>query len=96
MPGLGQGERHAVPFASFFACADDATPASLLKAGIYDQPAVPLKGGLWRAAGLALLRKALLAAADGGDGRREEERWGRGVDWWPPPRSLCIGVGEEG
>ena len=96
MPGLGQGGRHAVPFASFFACADGATPASLLKAGIYDQLAVPLKGGPWRAAGLALLRKALLAAADGGNGRREEERWGRGVDWWPPPRSLCIGVGEEG
>ena len=64
MPGLGQGGRHAVPFASFFACADGATPASLLKAGIYDQLAVPLKGGPWRAAGLALLRKALLAAAD--------------------------------
>ena len=58
MPGVGQ-TCYAVPFASFFACADGATPAHLLKAGLYDTLAVPLKAGPWRAAGLALLVKAL-------------------------------------
>ena len=68
MPGLEQEGRHAVPFASFFACEDGATPASLLKANIYmNHLAVPLKGGPWRPAGLLLLRKAFLAAAADGN-----------------------------
>ena len=58
MPGAGgQAARHAVAFGSFFS----TTPQSLLTRGIYDQIAVPLKGGEWRKASLALLAKALAA-----------------------------------
>lgn len=62
MPGVGQEGRHAVEFASFFSCDDGATPAHLLKAGIYAAIAVPLKGGPWRAASMALLQKAITSS----------------------------------
>ena len=61
MPGLGQ-TAYAVPFHTFISCPEGATPPSLLRAGLYGQVAVPLKAGPWRPAGLALLRKALVAA----------------------------------
>ena len=58
MPGVGQ-TCDAVPFDSFFACADGATPTYLLKAGLYKRIAVPLKAGPWRDVGLVLLHKEL-------------------------------------
>jgi hypothetical protein len=62
MPGLEQpSERHPVEFATFFACESGATPAHLLKAGIYGSIAVPFKGGQWRKASFVLLAKALKA-----------------------------------
>ena len=63
MPGVGQTP-HAVPFSAFFACPEGATPAHLLKAGLYDTIAVPLKAGPWRAAGMALLLKEMTAPND--------------------------------
>jgi hypothetical protein len=56
MPGVGQVKR-GVHFSTFFACAEGTTPSWLLKMGIYDTIAVPLKGGPWRQAGLTLLKK---------------------------------------
>jgi hypothetical protein len=48
----GQEARFGCEFATFFACDEGATPASLLKAGIYAQIAVALKGGEWRTASM--------------------------------------------
>lgn len=63
MPGVGQPV-HAVPFARFFACPEGATPPHLLRAGIYKQLAVPLKGGAWRIPALRQLRKELAKPLD--------------------------------
>jgi len=64
MPGVGgQKGRHGCEFGNFFSCAEGATPGELLKRGIYDQIALPLKGGAWREASLALLHDIL--AGDG-------------------------------
>ena len=61
MPGLGgQFDRDAVEFSAFFAHTNGATPQHLLKAGIYSHVAVPLKGGDWRAASLAMLAAELI------------------------------------
>ena len=57
MPGLEQEARHAVEFGTFF--ADGQTPSTLVAAGIYSSIAVPLKGGPWRKASMALLAKAV-------------------------------------
>jgi hypothetical protein len=72
--GGGQEARNGCEFASFFKCADGATPGDLLKRGIYSEIAVPLKGGPWREASMVLLSKALAmskkqaqAAAEGSD-----------------------------
>jgi len=59
MPGLGHEAqaRHTVEFGNFF--ADGQTPSTLVAAGIYSSIAVPLKGGPWREASMALLAKAV-------------------------------------
>jgi hypothetical protein len=62
MPGMqgdGQGERHGVEFGTFFSCSNGATPGSLLKANIYGQIAVALKGGPWREASMVLMAKGI-------------------------------------
>jgi len=59
MLGLGQDERFACDFGSFFSCAHGTTPTNLLKGGIYSEIAVPLKGGPWRGVSMALLSMAL-------------------------------------
>ena len=60
MPGLGQASRCGVEFVSFFTCKDGATDPALLKAGIYGSIAVPLKGGAWRQASMAMLARSLV------------------------------------
>ena len=54
-PGIGQGARHACKFADII----DATPPSLCSArDLYQEIAVPMKGGKWRSTSLAMvLRK---------------------------------------
>jgi len=60
IPGVGgQAERGACEFSTFFSCPDGATPAQLLKLGVYLESAVPLKGGAWRSTSMALLGLAL-------------------------------------
>jgi len=59
IPGLGQEERSAAPFDSFFACDLGATPEELLRRGIYNSIALTLKGGQLRSVGLALLHQAI-------------------------------------
>ena len=56
MPGVGgQAARHGCEFGAFFSNPDGATPNSLLKRGIYSKIAIPLKGGEWRTASLAIM-----------------------------------------
>ena len=65
MPGAGgQEARHGCEFSSFFSCSDGATPPELLRRGIYSSIAVPLKGGPWREASMALLGMALGMSKD--------------------------------
>lgn len=61
MPGVGQEERFACPFANFFACDHGATPQTLLHAGVYNSIATPLKGGAWRQASMIMLAHAIQA-----------------------------------
>jgi len=56
MPGITQSATHAVDFETFFV----ETPSRLLRQGLYDEIAVPLKGGEWRAVSLVLLGKSLV------------------------------------
>jgi hypothetical protein len=59
VPGAGEQEaRLGCEFGSFFSCADGATPAELLKRGIYSEIAIALKGGPWREASMAMLGMA--------------------------------------
>jgi len=75
MPGLGgQEKRFGCEFASFFSCPDGTTPSELLQRGVYSSIAIPLKGGPWREASIALMVRALgmskndkQAAKEGGD-----------------------------
>ena len=68
MPGSGgQDERHGVEFGTFFSCDDGATPTELLKAGIYNMIAVPLKGGKWREASMVMLAEGLRDAMGDSD-----------------------------
>jgi len=60
MPGTGgQEHRNGCEFGALFACPEGATPRNLLNRGIYSEIAVPLKGGAWREASMALLGAAL-------------------------------------
>ena len=61
----GQEARHGCDFGLFFACEQGETPPELLRAGIYHEIAVPLKGGAWREASMVMLAKALRSKAIG-------------------------------
>ena len=62
MPGVGgQEARHGCEFGTFFGHPEGATPADLLKRGIYSTIAVALKGAEWREASMVLLAQALSA-----------------------------------
>jgi len=56
---LANEERRAVDFGAFFSCEDGTTPQELLRAGIYNQIAIALKGGPWRRASLVVIASAL-------------------------------------
>ena len=43
MQGIDQDRRDGCEFAQFFSCEDGATPAALLKRGIYNEIAIALK-----------------------------------------------------
>ena len=64
MMGIEEEERRGVDFARFFACEDGATPPDLLKRGIYHEIALPLKGGPWRKASLAMMHDKLAGSAE--------------------------------
>jgi len=55
----GQEARFGCDFGTFFGHPDGATPQELLERGIYSEIAVPLKGGAWREASMALMAMAL-------------------------------------
>jgi len=59
MIGTGQESRHGCDFGTLFACPEGATPEALIRRGIYGEIAVPLMGGAWREASMALLSLAL-------------------------------------
>jgi hypothetical protein len=59
MVGVGQGEREPCEFGIFFACDRGTTPQELLRRGIYDTIATPLKGLQWRQASMVMLLNAL-------------------------------------
>jgi len=61
MPGHCQEARDGVEFSTFF--ASDQTPTTLLKQGIYNSVAVPLKGGAWRKTSMALLAQDIATKA---------------------------------
>ena len=76
MPGGGgQDERHGVEFGTFFSCDDGATPTELLKAGIYNMIAVPLKGGKWREASMVMLAEGLQDAMGDSDEGEDAKHW---------------------
>ena len=65
MPGSGgQEARFGCEFGCFFSHPDGATPNELLTRGIYSEIAVPLKGGAWREASMALMGSALGMSKD--------------------------------
>jgi len=74
MRGLGgQEERYGCDFALFFSNPDGSTPPALLQRVVYNELAVPLKGGAWRDASLALLATALTTKdRDHAEGLSEE------------------------
>ena len=55
----GDAQRGGCDFSTFFSCPEGTTPTDLLHRGIYSEIAVPLKGGPWRKASMALLGMAL-------------------------------------
>ena len=64
VPGvLANEERRAVDFGAFFSCEDGTTPQELLRAGIYNQIAIALKGGPWRRASLVVIASAFAQSA---------------------------------
>jgi len=74
MPGIGgQEARFGTEFGTFFCCPDGPTPPELLGRGIYSTIAVPLKGGAWREASMALMglglgmtKEEMVIAKEGG------------------------------
>jgi len=59
MVGVGQDGREPCEFGNFFACDRGTTPQELLRRGIYDAIATPLKGLQWRQASMVMLLNAL-------------------------------------
>ena len=70
MPGFGQEERYPCEFSAFFSCERGTTPQELIRRGIYQSIAVPLKGNEWREASMRMLGMSLAAdvAAHDSDG----------------------------
>ena len=64
MLGTDAEARGGVDFGAFFDCEQGTTPPQLVRAGIYSQIAVALKGGAHRQVSMALLAKALIDAPD--------------------------------
>jgi len=52
---VGRRRRPSVPFSTFFTYGEGGTPLQLVRAGIYQEIAVPLKGGAWRKTSLTIL-----------------------------------------
>jgi hypothetical protein len=63
MLGVGQEERQPCAFDDFFACDRGTTPPRLLRRNVYDQIAVPLKGGAWRQASMVMLVNTIVAGS---------------------------------
>ena len=81
MPGIGgQEERHGCEFDTFFACEEGATPNRLLKRGVYDTIAIPLKGGGWRHTSLVMLAQGLSTAASASKASAESSEAARKDD----------------
>ena len=59
----GQEARNGCDFGAFFACSEGSTPQELLQANIYNEIAVPLKGGKWREASMVMLAHTLRGSA---------------------------------
>lgn len=64
MLGTDAEARGGVDFGSFFDCEQGTTPPQLVRAGIYSQIAVALKGGAHRQVSMSLLTKALIDAPE--------------------------------
>ena len=69
----GQEARAGCDFHTFFSCARGSTPQNLLRKGIYNKIAVPLKGGAWREASMVMMGQALAKAPP-----RRSSMWPRG------------------
>jgi len=80
MPGVGgQDVRFGVEFGTFFSCAEGATLPELLARGIYSSIAIPLKGGPWREASMALMAMAMgMSKEDVADANKGEDMLGIG------------------
>ena len=77
MPGIGQEGRHAIEFDAFF--RDEQTPKVLLASGVYATIAVPLKGGPWREASMALLAIELRHRQEQSGAMHKGETLARGI-----------------
>ena len=64
MLGADAEARGGVDFATFFDCEQGTTPPQLVRAGVYSQIAVALKGGQHRKVSMALFAKALVEAPE--------------------------------
>ena len=58
-PVEAMAERHSVEFKTFFDCERGETPKTLIRRGIYNSIAVPLKGGEWRRASMVLVAQGM-------------------------------------
>ena len=65
MLGMGQSQRHPCQFDNFYKCHRGATPQELLLRKIYDEIAIPLRGGPWRETSMVMLANRLVAATAG-------------------------------
>ena len=83
MPLWRRNLRRGVPFESFFHCTAGCTPKVLVRSGLYDEIAVPLKGGVYRPVSMALLAKTALHEP-------EPDSQGRTFGRWGLPRSLSL------
>ena len=62
MVGCDEAARDGCEFGIFF--SEDATPQDLLRRGIYNSIATPLKGGPWRCASMAMMAGAVARPAE--------------------------------
>ena len=79
MPGMGGQElRFGTDFGNFFSSPDGTTPLELIKRGIYQEIALPLKGGAWREASISLVHQRLTSSTGDSsmDGLGSDALWG--------------------